>query len=269
MSDKPKTLAETREGEKEAHDRKFISINRGLFKALIIVMCFTGAIGWTAAGYLHKINSGLKADTEQSAQAYKDTIRQLSESIQKVTMEKKACLKKVADPSIRNKTDMVEYIIWRYPNVPKELAVIVAEHTEKITTKHGIDFTLVVGLMDVESAFNPFAKSKVGARGLLQVMNKTWAKTYKIKKPSDLHDIAYGIDIGVQILKHYLEKNKGAIAPALRNYNGSKGDEFVNRVYVSVGKFTAFRNNTMNGKVEVTDDNNKKLQDSGSSDPKK
>jgi hypothetical protein len=269
MSDKPKTLAETKEDEKTAHAAKHFLMNRGLFKALIITLCITGAAGWISSGYLNSKNGILTADLESSAQVNKDTVRRLSESIQKVTAEKKACLKKIADPSIRNKVDMVEYIVWRYPTVPKELAVVVAEYTEKITTEYNMDFVIVVGLMDVESAFNPFAKSKADARGLLQVMFKTWSKTYSIKKPSDLHDIEYGIRIGVQILKHYLEKNKGAIAPALRNYNGSKGDEFVNRVYVSIGKFTAFRNNTMNGKEEVTDDKTKKLQDSGSSGAKK
>ncbi|RLD63285.1 MAG: hypothetical protein DRI84_09890 [Bacteroidetes bacterium] len=113
-----------------------------------------------------------------------------------------------------------------------------------MTKKHNADFGLVVGLMEVESVFNPLAKSKADARGLLQIMYKIWGKTYDIKHPSDLYNIEYNIDIGVHILKHYLKKNNGNIRNALQNYNGSEGTAFSNKVFTALGKFTAYRNNS-------------------------
>lgn len=150
----------------------------------------------------------------------------------------------IAALSRKNRDDLQAYITHRYTSVPVELAEVIAYETDNLSKVHNIDFNLVAGLMEVESGFNPFAKSKVGARGLLQVMHRTWGKTYNIKNSSDLHDIHFGLETGIQVFKHYLSKNKGNVTQALQNYNGAKGRDFSNSVYIAVGKFSAFRNNT-------------------------
>ena len=165
-----------------------------------------------------------------------------------------ACLQKVQDPSKRNRMDMQKYITTRYPEVPIELAELIAVKTDELSKKHNMDFSLIVGLMQVESAYNPFAVSSVKARGLLQVMHTVWGKKFKIKKASDLHDIELNIDTGIQVLKHYLDKNEGNVTKALQNYNGSTGTDFSNKVFIAVGKFTAFRNNTYHNGKGVADD---------------
>jgi|GEM_PF-6258343 len=154
------------------------------------------------------------------------------------------CIKGINNPPKRNIIDMKEYIAARYTKVPKELAEIIAIKTNKLCIKHNMDFSIIVGLMEVESSYNPFAKSKVDARGLLQVMYKVWAKEMNIKREKDLYGIEYNIDTGIRILKHYIDKNKGNLTKALQNYNGSGGTDFSNKVYIAVGKFTTFRNST-------------------------
>ncbi len=186
----------------------------------------------------------------------------------KLKGERDSCLKEIVNQSEKNKDDLQKYITYRFSSVPAELASIIANKTEELCKEHNMAFNLIAGLMEVESGFNPFAKSKVGARGLLQVMFKTWNKTYKIEKSSDLHDIHLGLETGIQILKHYLAKNKGDVTQALQNYNGAKGRDFSNSVYIAVGKFSAFRNNTYQTKVKGDKQNGTKTKDRGGSGTK-
>jgi soluble lytic murein transglycosylase-like protein len=153
------------------------------------------------------------------------------------------CLQDSGNLSKQNVADMKKYITARYPAVPVELAQIIAEQTNTLSAKHHIAFPLAVGLMEVESGFNPFAESKVGAVGLLQVMPSVWSKTFHIKDPRQLHGIKKGIDCGLSILQRYIAKNHGNITTALKNYNGTKGDDFHQSVYADVGHFTSFRMN--------------------------
>ena len=88
----------------------------------------------------------------------------------------------------------------------------------------------------------------------MQVMPKVWAEKMKIKSETDLHNIEFNINIGVKILKHYIDKNNGNITKALANYNGSTGTEFSNSVYTAIGKFTAFRTNSF---LNLKKENNK------------
>jgi len=178
---------------------------------------------------------------------------QLKEDVETIKHNLVECQKKVADPAKRNVTDMHSYIMARYSKVPRELAAIIAQTTNETADKHDVDFALVVGVMDVESAYNPFAISKKDARGLMQVMFKYWGKQYEVAKASDLHDIALNINIGIQVLKHYIDKNEGNISKALTAYNGG-GKDYAREVFVSIGRFTAYRNNTYQAEEEKLDD---------------
>jgi soluble lytic murein transglycosylase-like protein len=86
---------------------------------------------------------------------------------------------------------------------------------------HGLDADLVLAVMQVESAFDRFAISRVGAQGLMQVM-PFWR--YEIGRPQDnLTDVETNIRYGTTILAHYLEVSKGDLVDALARYNGSRG----------------------------------------------
>jgi len=80
---------------------------------------------------------------------------------------------------------------------------------------------LVLSVIHVESAFNRFAISVVGAQGLMQVM-PFWKN--EIGRPDDnLMDMATNLRYGCTILKHYLDREKGNLIRALARYNGSLG----------------------------------------------
>jgi soluble lytic murein transglycosylase-like protein len=80
---------------------------------------------------------------------------------------------------------------------------------------------LVLALIEVESYFDRYAVSRVGAQGLMQVM-PFWKK--EIGRPEDnLTQPDTNLRYGCHILKFYLDKEKGNLHRALARYNGSLG----------------------------------------------
>ena len=86
----------------------------------------------------------------------------------------------------------------------------------------GLDESLVLGLIQVESAFRKFAVSPAGARGYMQVM-PFWARLIGDGDPSKLFLSQANIRFGCVILRHYLERERGDLFLALGRYNGSRG----------------------------------------------
>src|SRR5690606_23965102 len=83
---------------------------------------------------------------------------------------------------------------------------------------------LVLALIQVESRFDRFAVSRAGAQGLMQVM-PFWKN--EIGHPQDnLTDTDTNLRYGCQILRYYMEKEKGNWRTALARYNGSYGKDW-------------------------------------------
>jgi soluble lytic murein transglycosylase-like protein len=93
----------------------------------------------------------------------------------------------------------------------------------------GLDPQLVLGLIQVESAFRKYAISSAGARGLMQVM-PFWVKAIG-SEDSNLFHLRTNLRFGCVILRHYLDIEKGDLFRALGRYNGSLGrPEYPNMV---------------------------------------
>jgi len=86
----------------------------------------------------------------------------------------------------------------------------------------GLDVALVLGLIQVESNFRPFAVSKVGARGYMQVM-PFWTRLLADGDASKLFHMQTNLRFGCVILRHYLDRENGNLFLALGRYNGSRG----------------------------------------------
>lgn len=86
----------------------------------------------------------------------------------------------------------------------------------------GLDTTLVLGLIQVESNFRKFAVSSVGARGYMQVM-PFWSRVIGDGDASKLFHMQTNLRFGCVILRHYLDREKGDLFLGLGRYNGSRG----------------------------------------------
>ncbi len=77
---------------------------------------------------------------------------------------------------------------------------------------------LVLGVIKVESNFNPAAVSYAGAYGLMQINLSVWKDELNIDR-SRIFDVDYNIDLGLRILKHYYVESQGNMKRALHLYN--------------------------------------------------
>jgi soluble lytic murein transglycosylase-like protein len=86
----------------------------------------------------------------------------------------------------------------------------------------GLETPLVLGLIQVESAFRKHAVSRVGARGYMQVM-PFWSRLIGDGDASKLFHMQTNLRFGCLILRHYLDRENGDVFMALGRYNGSRG----------------------------------------------
>jgi soluble lytic murein transglycosylase-like protein len=89
-------------------------------------------------------------------------------------------------------------------------------------TRAGLDRQLVLGLIQVESAFRKYAISTAGARGYMQVM-PFWTNVIGDGDARKLFDMRTNLRYGCVIMRHYLDLEGGDLFLALGRYNGSRG----------------------------------------------
>jgi soluble lytic murein transglycosylase-like protein len=86
----------------------------------------------------------------------------------------------------------------------------------------GLEPSLVLGLIQVESGFRKFAISNAGARGFMQVM-PFWTRVLAEGDARVLFQAQTNLRFGCVILRHYLNVENGNLTLALGRYNGSRG----------------------------------------------
>ena len=115
-----------------------------------------------------------------------------------------------------------------------------AEHLTRIdfleavwyeSKRKGLEPSLVLGLIQVESGFRKYAISSAGARGYMQVM-PFWARLIGDGDASRLFHMQTNLRFGCVILRHYLDIERGDLFMTLGRYNGSRGrSEYPNLVF--------------------------------------
>ena len=128
--------------------------------------------------------------------------------------------------AFKSKLDEVEWLAAMSPRLDKRIrdhrtriALLKTVHYE--ASRAGLDPQLVLGLIQVESAFRKYAVSSAGARGLMQVM-PFWVRLIGARG-DNLFDTRKNVRFGCTILRHYLNLEQGDLYRALGRYNGSLG----------------------------------------------
>jgi soluble lytic murein transglycosylase-like protein len=115
--------------------------------------------------------------------------------------------------------EMDQRLARRMPDRKQRLELLRTVHYE--ATRARLDPQLVLGVIEVESAFRKYAVSRAGARGYMQVM-PFWVNL--IGQPGhNLFHLRTNLAYGCAILRHYLDIEKGDYFRALGRYNGSLG----------------------------------------------
>ena len=117
-------------------------------------------------------------------------------------------------------TDMSRRLARQVPDASERLEILKAVHFH--ATRAGVEPELVLAVIDVESNFDRFAISSASALGLMQVM-PFWVKELGHEDKNQLFDINFNILLGCQILKYYIDMEKGDRIKGLARYNGSVG----------------------------------------------
>lgn len=108
----------------------------------------------------------------------------------------------------------------KYKVAPEPLSALVAAAYE-IGGKAQLDPTLILAIMAVESGFNPFAQSPVGAQGLMQVMTGVHSDKYEsFGGKLAAFDPVTNLRVGVKVLQECIQR-AGSLQAGLKFYVGA------------------------------------------------
>ncbi len=120
----------------------------------------------------------------------------------------------------RQQAAVAQWLSRRYRVAPEPVSRLVQE-AWLVGQKAGLDPTLILAIMAIESSFNPFAQSAVGAQGLMQVMTKVHDDKYEpFGGNHAAFDPVTNLRVGVQVLKECI-KRAGSLEGGLRYYVGA------------------------------------------------
>ncbi len=104
------------------------------------------------------------------------------------------------------------------PSVQANIPAAYLDIINSACGRHGVDPSLVHAIVKVESDFNPYAMSRKGAMGLMQLMPQT-AVDMNIKNS---FNPAENIDGGVKYLRYLIDRYEGNLSLALAAYNSGE-----------------------------------------------
>jgi soluble lytic murein transglycosylase-like protein len=148
-------------------------------------------------------------------------------------------------PTFRDEAAQLRYQLWfntmserlkkRLPDVAARTEFLEVAWYE--ATRAGLDPGLVLGLIQVESAYRKYAVSIVGARGYMQVM-PFWTGVIGDNDRRKLFHMQTNLRYGCAILRMYIDQEQGNLYLALGRYNGSRGrPEYPNAVLAAWKKW--------------------------------
>jgi hypothetical protein len=104
-------------------------------------------------------------------------------------------------------------------DTPNRIVIMTTNHPEKL------DPALILAVMAIESRFNPFAQSSVGAQGLMQVMKRVHDDKFEVFGGSlATFDPVTNLRVGVQVLRDCIAR-AGSVEDGLRYYVGAANAE--------------------------------------------
>lgn len=126
--------------------------------------------------------------------------------------------------------------------VARAVADLVHGKKYRFTSReHRLNFlSVIMGIIRVESGFNPNAVSGKNARGLMQVHWPTWGRYFSSQQ--EAHDLNRNLSAGTRILFLYMKRSNNDLRLALYKYLGTKNDRYADKV---IAYATAFKKSVL------------------------
>ena len=128
--------------------------------------------------------------------------------------------------------NVAQWLSRKYRVAQEPLSVLVAE-AFAVGEKVRLDPTLILAVMAIESRFNPYAQSPVGAQGLMQVLTRVHTDKYEhFGGQMAAFDPVANLRVGVKVLKDCIRQG-GSVEAGLRCYVGAvstDGSDYINKV---------------------------------------
>jgi soluble lytic murein transglycosylase-like protein len=120
----------------------------------------------------------------------------------------------------RQQAGVARWISRRYRVAPEPISRLVKE-AWYVGERVGLDPTLILAIMAVESSFNPFAQSSVGAQGLMQVMTGIHSDKYEnFGGKLAAFDPVTNLRVGAKVLQECIQR-AGSVQAGLKFYVGA------------------------------------------------
>lgn len=128
----------------------------------------------------------------------------------------------------------LDHVSQRYRVSPEALQPVF-EAAQVVAPKRQLDPLLIIAVISVESRFNPFSQSPMGAQGLMQIIPRYHQdKVPEAAPPKPFLDPVTNITIGAQILQEAIRR-QGGLMEGLQYYGGVLDDDdktYANKVLV-------------------------------------
>ncbi|MCG3190358.1 MAG: Membrane-bound lytic murein transglycosylase C [Burkholderiaceae bacterium] len=197
----------------------------GLLEASHNTLALLGLAVVCGAVLMSAAHPELRDDAEQRALGWllaRQEARLANESIPEPPIPDAVARVTAADPTTLSKqqASVAAWLARRYRVAIEPMSRLVQEAWES-GRRSGLEPTLILAVMAIESSFNPFAQSSVGAQGLMQVMTRVHDDKYEpYGGVRAAFDPVTNLRVGVQVLKECIAR-AGSLEAGLKYYVGA------------------------------------------------
>jgi soluble lytic murein transglycosylase-like protein len=210
------TLGRTLQSASSALTRAFFQVSHNSFALLGLAVAFS-VITLVARPDLRQVGEVQLSTWLQIRQTESTGLKAEADAIDRATAANPKDLPK-------QQAAVAYWLSKKYHVAPEPLSALVVEAYE-VGARVKLDPTLILAVMAIESGFNPFAQSPVGAQGLMQVM--TMAHTDKFESFGGklaTFDPLTNLRVGVKVLQDCVLR-AGSVEGGLRSYVGAANNE--------------------------------------------
>ena len=211
-----------------------LDVYRGFFAFTHNGMALVG-VGLAALALTLTVRADLRTAAEQQLLGWlieRHDVELASDEVDPVLDIPGRVLSAEPSPLPKQQAAVTQWLSRKYRVAQEPLGTLVAE-AFAVGEKVRMDPTLILAVMAIESRFNPYAQSPVGAQGLMQVLTRVHTDKYAAAGgQSAAFDPLTNLRVGVKVLQDCV-KQAGSIEGGLRLYVGAvttDGSDYINKV---------------------------------------